>query len=249
MLVSAYSWLSYRQHLVNSEDTTVPNFVQLMEGFQKIATPQGAITKEVWIWKDATATYSRLFFGLALGCITSVALGVLMGCFSTLESIMVPPLSFLAKVPATAMLAVFFVVFGTGEEMFIAMIGFGVLPVLAQGIYLSAKHDVHDEHTDKAYTLGASNYEVITGVVLPQILPKIMESVRLQIGPAMVYLIAAEYMMADVGFGYRLRIQSRLLHMDVVYDYLILLGATGFLMDFGMIQIRKWLCPWYSRGK
>jgi ABC-type nitrate/sulfonate/bicarbonate transport system permease component len=162
-LISSYSYLSYRQHLANPEDTTVPSIAQLVAGFHKLSTPQGAITKEVWLWKDASATYRRLFFGLMWGCILSIILGILMGCFPTLEAIMVPPLSFLAKVPATAMLAVFFVIVGTGEEMFVAMIGFGVLPVLAQGVYLSAKHDVHDEHTDKAYTLGASNYEVITG--------------------------------------------------------------------------------------
>jgi NitT/TauT family transport system permease protein len=249
ILILLYSWLSYRQHQINPNDTTIPNLSQLIEGAEKIVTPQGSIRKEVWLSKDAYATYTRLFFGLTWGCVFSVFIGILMGCFSTVESLLVPPLSFLAKVPATAMLAVFFVIVGTGESMFVAMIGFGVLPVLAQGIYLSAKHDVHDEHVDKAYTLGASNYEVITGVVLPQVLPKILESIRLQIGPAMVYLIAAEYMMADVGFGYRLRIQSRLLHMNVVYDYLIILGATGFLMDCAMVCLRKWLCPWYDRGE
>ena len=253
LLIAVYSYLSYRQHQHNPDDTTMPNLVQLCHGFVHICTPQGAIEKEIWLLKDAVATYGRLSYSLALACAMSVVIGITMGCFPTIEAIFYPMLNFLAKIPATAMISVFLVLgkllLGEGENLFIAMIAFGVLPVLAQSVYLSAKYDVHDEHVNKAYTLGASNMEVITGVVWPQVLPKVLESIRLQIGPAMVFLIAAEYMMGSVGFGYRLRIQSRLLHMDVVYNYLIILGATGFFMDWAMFRFRKWACPWYSRGE
>lgn len=181
------------------------------------------------------------------GCVLSIILGTLMGCYEWIAALLLPPLSFLAKVPGTAMLAVFFVIVGTGEGMFITMIGFGVLPTLTQAIYLSAKHDLHEEEIYKAYTLGASNIEVIWHVVFPQTLPKILENIRLQIGPAMVYLIAAEMLVGQVGMGYQIRMQQRLLNMNIVYDYLIILGATGLLMDRGMLSLRRWLCPWYSR--
>ena len=62
----------------------------------------------------------------------------------------------------------------------------------------------------------------------------------------MVFLIAAEWMMADVGFGYRLRIQSRLLNMSVVYIYLILLGVAGFGIDWLLTLARKKLSPWFE---
>ena len=118
------------------------------------------------------------------------------------------------------MLAVYFVVFGMEAKLFVAMIALGIFPTLAQGIYQAAKKDVSDHAVFKAYTLGASQLEVIWNVVFQQVLPRIIENVRLQIGPAMVFLIAAEWLIADTGFGYRLRIQSRLLHMNVVYIYL-----------------------------
>ncbi len=47
----------------------------------------------------------------------------------------------------------------------------------------------------------------------------------------MVYLIAAEMVVGDVGFGYRIRLQSKLLNMSVVYPYLAMLAAFGFGMD------------------
>ena len=147
------------------------------------------------------------------------------------------------------MLAVFFVLSGTGEAMFIAMIGFGILPTFTQSVYLSAKDDLHREEIDKAYTLGASNLEVIWEVVFPQIFPKILDNIRLQIGPAMVFLIAAEMIVGQVGMGYQIRIQQRLLHMNVVYDYIIILGATGLLMDKLMLSFRQYWCPWFERSR
>ena len=62
----------------------------------------------------------------------------------------------------------------------------------------------------------------------------------------MVFLIAVEYMIADVGFGYQLRIQQRQTHMNIVYTYLILLGVFGFFLDRLLTTFRRRLCPWFG---
>lgn len=262
VLISVYSWLSHRQHLRNPTDTTIPNLGQLVDGWIFVTTPrqnnlQAAFgvdgtkpSSNFWntmLVQDFFATYIRLIKGLGWGCAISVVLGVLMGCFESLASLCLPTLSFLSKVPGTAMLAVFFVLAGTGEAMYIAMIGFGILPTLTQSVYFCARDDLHQEEIDKAYTLGASNLEAICELVFPQILPKVLDNIRLQFGPAMVFLIAAEMLVGQVGIGYQIRMQQRLLHMNVVYDYLLILGITGLLADKGMILLRQWCCPWFDQ--
>jgi ABC-type nitrate/sulfonate/bicarbonate transport system permease component len=257
ILCGFYEWLSYRQHTQNPSDTTIPNLSQLWNGLKQSCSPrtnpfgkEGETFSEklntVWLYKDSYATYSRLIKGLGWGCLLSTVLGIIMGCYYKVASFLLPVLSLLAKTPGTAMLAVFFVLVGTGEMMFVSMIGFGVLPTLTQAVYLAAKHDVHDESINKAYTLGASSFEVIWNVVFRQILPKVLENIRLQIGPAMVYLIAAEMLVGQVGMGYQIRMQQRLLNMAVVYDYLIILSLTGLLMDKTMLFTRQIICPWYE---
>lgn len=260
-LIVVYGFLSQRQYAINPQNTTIPSFAKIGEGFVQIVTPRPnplrddedfnwwSQVKSTWLFQDATATFSRLFIGLFCGCLMSVVLGVAMGCYDSFGAFLFPLISFLSKVPGTAMLAVFFVVVGTGEIMFTTMIAFGTLPTLTQAIYISAKNDLHDEEINKAYTLGASNFEVIWNVVFQQILPKILENIRLQIGPAMVYLIAAEMLVGEVGMGFQARMQGRMLNMAVVYDYIIILGVSGLLMDRGMLALRRWLCPWYSRWR
>lgn len=247
VLLAAYTWLSYRQHQKNAADTTIPNWSQLADGVARILKPQDRYDGDSWLWTDAKATFTRHFTGLAVGVLAAVVIGLAMGCFTPLEALLLPPLSCFAKVPPTAMLAVFFVLVGTGMELYIAMIAFGVIPTLAQSVYQSARADVPEEMIYKAYTLGASHPELIWNVTFKQILPRIIEAVRLQVGPAMVYLIAAEYAVGEIGFGFRLRMQQRLSDMSTVYIYLAILAAVGFLMDYSLTWLRRLLCPWFGK--
>ena len=144
------------------------------------------------------------------------------------------------------MLAVYFVLFGIETQLYIAIIALGIAPTLAMSVYSAVNKDVTDHAIYKGYTLGASQMEIVYEVVYKQILPRIIQNIQLQIGPAMVFLIAAEWMMADTGFGYRLRIQSRLLNMNVVYLYLFTLGVAGFGMNWLLTIARRKCCPWFG---
>jgi NitT/TauT family transport system permease protein len=244
ILLGGYTYLSHRQHIKNPDDTTLPSWGKLKEGVATAVEPNKR-SGERWLVGDLAATMSRLFLGLFYGVVGAIILGVLMGCFPRIEAFLVPPLSILAKIPPTAALAVFFVLFGTDLQMYVAMIAFGILPTLAQSVYLSVV-EVPDELLDKAYTLGASKTELIWNVIVRITLPKMIDGVRLLIGPAMVYLIAAEMVCGDVGFGYRIRLQSRLLNMNVVYPYLAILAIFGFTMDILLRLLQRVCSPWYT---
>lgn len=243
-LLVGYHVLSLCVHAKTPDDTTVPNWSQMAAGIQRALTTD-TISGESWLISDARATAYRLFMGLFVGIVGAAIVGLLMGCFKPIEAILLPPLAFLSKIPPTAALAVFFILVGTDIRMFTAMITFGVLPTMGQSVYIATR-DVSDEFLYKAYTLGASNCEVIWNIIMRTILPKLLDAIRLAIGPAVVYLIAAEMLCSDTGFGYRIRLQARLLNMNIVYPYLVLLAAFGFGMDYGLRFLQRVLCPWYT---
>ncbi len=244
-LMGLYTLISYWQHQINPADSTIPTWTQLGDGVRKIIEINPRDNQR-WIILDSHATAMRLGMGLVFGILGAVVLGLLMGCFDVWEALLVPPMSLLAKVPPTAALAVFFVMVGTGDNMFVTMIAFGILPSLSQSVYLSVR-EIPEEMLFKAYTLGATRTELIWDIIFQMILPKILDAVRLQIGPAMVYLIAAEMVVGDVGFGYRIRLQSRLMNMNVVYPYLALLAGFGFAMDYSLRKLQQAGFVWYVR--
>jgi NitT/TauT family transport system permease protein len=229
-------------------DLTVPSWGMLWrEGLVRPCTPQGAFKrKEIWIVSDFKVTALRLLTGLAVGAISAILLGLLMGCVDAAEAFLMPPFAFLSKVPATAVLPIFFVLVQINFKMYVVILAFGMLPTLAQAISQSVRKDVPDELIDKAYTLGASHLELIWEVVFKQILPRILGSARLQIGPALVLLVAAEWMVAGEGIGYRLRLFYQRTDMTVVFVYVAILGLVGLAADYALIWTRRKLCPWFG---
>ena len=82
-------------------------------------------------------------------------------------------------------------------------------------------------------------------MIWKQILPKVIDSIRLQIGPAMVFLLAAEMVVGNAGLGYQIRMQSRILNMSVVYVYLAILAIIGLAAEWSLATLRRTLCPWF----
>ncbi len=247
LILLAYTWLAHRQKQVNPTDTTIPTWSQLGEGVKQLSLPNPR-SGERWLVEDLRASGARLGLGLAAGVFGGIALGMLMGCLRPAEAFFHPPLAFLSQVPPTAALAVFFVLAGTGQFMFVSMIAVGILPALAMTVFIAVK-EFPEELQYKAYTLGASHIEVVWNILSRQVLPRLIDAVRLSIGPALVYLIAAEMVVGDVGFGYRIRLQSKLLNMSVVYPYLALLAGFGFVADGVLSRLRRRWCPWAEGGR
>lgn len=237
----------FEQESQTAIDRTVPTWSSLYhDGLLRVLSPQGLKKDEYWLAEDAWATFIRLISGLGVGVALSLIIGILMGAYASIESFFLPPLSFLAKIPPTAMMAIFFILVGTSYQMYVTMIAFGVLPTLAQSIYQSAKKDVPENLIFKAYTLGASSLELIWNVIYKQILPRLIDAVRLQIGPAMVMLVAAEWMVSSAGFGYRLRLFYQRTDMTVIFVYVLILGVAGLAADYLLTLLRRKLCPWFG---
>ena len=242
-VVLGYSVLSWQAHRENPDNTTVPNAAQLWAGVTELVTPNRA--GDVALVEDAAATARRFALGMAAGVGLSFLVGVAMGCLTPVGAALGPTLLFFGAVPPTAMLAIYYRVFGTGELLYVGLIALGVFPLLAGGLYKSVLTDVTDHAVFKAYTLGASDAEVVWNVVVPQTLPRFIEGVRLAAGLGMIFLIAAEWLLAGEGFGHTLRLRSNKAAMDEVYPYLFLLGAFGLAVDYGLLRLRRWLAPWW----
>lgn len=247
LVVGGYFYLSHRQTVTNPQQKVIPGWGGLVEGWQILVKTQGTEEnpKPRFIWSDLLTTYRRLAIGLSVGVAISVAIGILMGSYRVVESLLSPITTFMAKVPPTSILPVFFASAGTGEWMFMAIVVFGVVAGMTHSIYLSARKDVQDDLINKAYTLGASDPEIVYEVIWKQLLPRIIDNLRLQIGMAIIVLLAAEWMVGSQGVGYRFRMEYRF-HMSVVYIYVVILGCVGLLIDFGLVRLRKWLCPWFG---
>jgi NitT/TauT family transport system permease protein len=251
ILLVAYQWLSVRQTAINPKQTTIPSYAKLAEGVQRMFQMQGTPEnpKPPMFWNDIGATLWRLGVGLGLGVVASIVVGVLMGCYRWIEAPLSPVIMFMSKVPPIAIMPLYFAVAGIGFRMYILMVALSVFFSMAQAIFQAVRDNVTDEGISKAYTLGASEFEVIYEVIWKQILPNVLDCIRSQIGPAMIYLLAAEYSMGEPGVGCQIRMQYKLLNFHIIFVYILVLGILGLVLDFTLEWFRKWLCPWFQEGR
>ena len=244
LLAAAYSFLSWQKHRENPNNTTVPNLRQLAAGVGRIFTPNRK--GEVEFWGDLAASASRFALGMAAGVGLSFVTGIAMGAFTPVGVAVGPSLLFFGSIPPTAMLTVYYGVFGLDEALYVGLIALGVFPLLAGGLYNSVLTDVSDHAISKAYTLGASHAEVVWNVIVPQTLPRFLENVRLAAGLGLIFLVAGEWALGDVGFGASLREWSRFGKMDQSFPYVALLGVFGLLVDRAVLQLRRFVAPWWE---
>ena len=80
-------------------------------------------------------------------------------------------------------------------------------------------------------------------MVLPQLLSRLLTSLRLLLGSAWLFLISAEAISATAGLGYRIFLVRRYMAMDVIIPYVIWITLLAWLMDLGLRQLHKVCLP------
>ena len=149
----------------------------------------------------------------------------------------------ISMVPPLAVLPVLFIVFGLGELAKVVLIVFGVAPFLIRDLSFTVAA-LPREQLIKAQTLGASSWQIVTRVVLPQILPRLIGALRLSLGPAWLFLISSEAIAATEGLGYRIFLVRRYLAMDVILPYVAWITLLAFLLDYLLQRLSRSAFRW-----
>src|SRR5207302_10854984 len=125
VVIAAYSVYVARHEASGGNPRFSPGFGQLWTAIGEL-TEVDPRTQTVPFWTDTWASLWILVRGLGLGIALSGALGIAMGVLSTVHAMCAPIVGAIAKIPPTAMIALFMVVFGvTGHAFKIALIAFG----------------------------------------------------------------------------------------------------------------------------
>lgn len=245
LLFGLYFWGSYNRHIENPQDKIMPSLHQLKDGISRVALEKDR-NGNIRLWHDTFISIRRFFFGVLLGAIVGFIFGLFMGVFPLFEALFYPFIAAFAKIPPLALLPILFILFGIEESSKIILIFLGISPTIALAVFLAVK-EVPSQLITKGLTLGASTIEVVFKIISRFIFPKALDAVRLNLGPAWVYLIAAESIAAESGLGYRIFVVRRYMAMDIIIPYVLWIGLLGFLIDLGIRYFILWKYPWVNK--
>ncbi|GBD49751.1 ABC transporter permease [Methylopila sp. Yamaguchi] len=248
LLALVYVLGSAERRAVNPNDKLLPPFSEMATTATRMATEPDKRTGEITMVADTAASLQRLALGLGLATLIGLSLGVAIGILPVADASGGPLVGVLSMIPPMAILPILFIVFGLGEVSKVVLIVIGVAPCIVRDIAMTVQA-IPVEQLVKAQTLGASTWQTVLRVVLPQALPRLIEVVRLQIGPAFLFLIAAEAIAADSGLGYRIFLVRRYLAMDVILPYVAWITLLAFVMDWALAKLSRSAFPWAYAGE
>jgi NitT/TauT family transport system permease protein len=199
---------------------------------------------EYLLWVDTQSSLRRLCLGIGISALAALVVGVLNGAVPYVRAPLSPFITAISLIPPMAILPILFIVFGLGELSKVMLIVIGIAPFLIRDVQQRAL-EIPAEQLIKAQTLGANSWQVIVRVILPQIMPRLLAAVRLSLGAAWLFLIAAEAIAATEGLGYRIFLVRRYLAMDVILPYVVWITLLAFIFDYALRKLSHVCFPWF----
>jgi len=233
---SDYSqWLSPR---------TLPSPTDTWTQFNRLRTTgfQGT-TLQSHTWDSLLRVVKGMFFGIVFG----VPIGMAMGLSSRLRGFFDTPVEGFRTIPPLALLPLFILWFGIGDGTAVNLLIFASVWIMI----ISARAGAGTVKLSKvraAYSLGASKWQVLTRVILPNALPELFTGARVALGVSWGTLVAAELVGANTGLGAMIFVARDFLRTDVVVVGIIVIAVLGVLMDIIMRVLESILIPWRGKG-
>jgi NitT/TauT family transport system permease protein len=257
--IAAYFYVAHARHLENPEERVTPTLAQMATGMLNAAlqpaedeeAPEvaGTVLQQFlgsMLWKDTKATGRRFAYAMLL-LIPAVVLGLHMGLFPYVGAFFLRFFLFFDKIVALSLLPVLFIAFGIDELSKVILIVIGVAPTIVLDTFNLAR-GVPGEQVVKAFTLGAGDFDVAYRVVLKQILPRVVNSIRLNLKAVMLFLFAGEMIASTDGLAYRIALLRRHMGMDVIIPYVLWVALLLFLVDLLMRRTNRMLHPWFQES-
>jgi len=231
----------------NANDKLLPAFSQMGESIYSLAFEASKRTGDYLFWEDTFSSLQRLALGIVIAALLGFSIGLLTGAIPGIHAPIAPVLTVISLVPPMALLPILFIVFGLGEASKVALIVIGVAPFIARDIQRCTQ-EIPQEQLVKAQTLGASTWQLMLRVLIPQLLPRLINAVRLSLGAGWLFLIAAEAIASTDGLGYRIFLVRRYLSMDVILPYVAWITLLAFTIDWLLAKLSRWCFPWHFTG-
>ncbi len=172
--------------------------------------------------------------------VTAVAAGLLLGWFFRVFSYINPIVQLVRPIAPVAWMPFIVLWFGIGDAPAVAIIFLaGFFPVLLSTV--AAVEHMEPVYRKVARNFGLSQAQTLYKVVFPAAFPQIMNSLRLALGTAWIFLVSGEMVGAQSGLGFLIMDAKNCLRSDALLATMITIGIIGLLLDWGIRRMEKFV--------
>ena len=222
-----------------------------LDGTNKVFLPGPEdVLARLWVWLtednligDIQISTWRVVAGWLLSALIALPLGLFIGSYRTVQSLLEPLTDFIRYMPAVAFIPLVMLWVGIDEGSKIAIIFVGTFFQMV----LMVAEDVRRvplAQIEAAQTMGATRGETLEKVIVPSAKPALLDTLRITMGWAWTYLVVAELVAANSGLGYAILKAQRFLQTDKIFAGILLIGLIGLLIDQLFRFAHRKAFPW-----
>lgn len=208
-----------------------------------VAASLVSLWQDGYLLSDTLASFLRVSAGFLLAALVAIPLGIGMGTFPSVRSLLEPLVGIVRYMPAPAFIPLLVIYLGLGEEPKIALIFIGTVFFNTLMIMDVVKF-VPKELIETTYTLGGDRRQVLLRVITPYVIPSIFDTFRVNMAASWNLVIVAELVAAESGLGKRIAISQKFFQTDDIFACLIVLGLIGFILDLSLQAAMRLACKW-----
>lgn len=201
----------------------LPGPTVVIDALWRMITTQGLLV-------DAGISTLRVWVAFVLAAIMAVPIGILMSSYRIVGAALEPAVDFIRYLPVPALVPLSIIWFGVGEETKIFLLWLGTFFQLVLLVADDMRRVPH-EYVETAYTLGAKPRQVMTDVAFREMLPRLVDDLRITLGWCWTYVIIAEIVAAHSGIGFVIWTARRYMKTPEVMAGVVAIGIIGLVTD------------------
>jgi NitT/TauT family transport system permease protein len=195
---------------------------------------------------EVVPSVQRALIGFVIALVAGIGLGIVVGSFQIFQTLAAPVLLFFRNLSLLALLPVFVVFLGIGEESKVAIVVWACFwPIFVNAV--GAVGGVERLLLNSARALGAGRGYTFVHVVLPAAIPAIFPGIRLAAANAFTALVAAELVGGAHGIGIYINNAALRYQTPQMYAGILALGLIGVLVA-GVLAAVEWRVTAWQRG-
>jgi NitT/TauT family transport system permease protein len=192
------------------------------------------------------ASMVRSLSGFGLAVVVAIPLGLVIGWYKPVATLLNPLLELFRNTAALALLPVFVLILGLGETSKIAIIFYACSwPILLNTI--SGVRTVDPLLLKSARSLGLGPVRLFQKVVLPAAVPTIFTGIRLAGAFSILILIAAEMVGAKAGLGYLINYAQYNFAVPDMYAGIITISTIGLVINQLLLVVERRFSTWRTQ--
>jgi NitT/TauT family transport system permease protein len=196
-----------------------------------VAKGIGQLASRNLLWSYIADSLLRVGCGYLAAVILGIPFGLLLGSSAKLASATNPLIQMMRPISPLAWMPLAVIWFGVSNLAPIFLIFLAsFFPIVVAA--MNGVRNVPPMYVQAGRNFGLSKRALITRVIFPAVLPRILVGLRIAFGVAWLVLVAAEMIAVDSGLGY-LIIDARNAgrRYDLVVGGMLLIGVIGLALD------------------